>query len=330
MTPGLWFLLIAGACIADLIVGDPLWFPHPVVLMGKLIGFLTKHMNRGEHRRIKGFFMWLMVMLVTAAVIIGLELILKAVNFYLYLVVVFCLLCSCIAEKCLADSVKKASDALKEGNLAEARKYTGYLVGRDTDSLSKEEILRALVETTAENTVDGILAPVFAMLFGLIVSVWIPVASPLLFAMLYKAVNTMDSMVGYIYEPYKEFGHVAAKMDDVFNYIPARIGSYFMLAAGWFLGFNAKNGAAVYEADRYSHKSPNSGHPEAVVAGLLGIRLGGNSIYFGHLSRKPTIGRQVYPIAAKDIDDTISIAVGSEFLLLGLSALAVLIYYAYF
>ena len=179
------------------------------------------------------------------------------------------------------------------------------IVGRDTSVLDAAGVTRAAVETIAENTSDGVIAPMLYTAIG----------GPVL-GFVYKAVNTMDSMVGYIYEPYTDFGRCAAKIDDFFNWLPARIGSWFMLAAGRLLGYDTERGRKIYRRDRRNHKSPNSGHPESVVAGLLGVQLGGTNVYFGHVMKKPTIGDAVYPLSVKDITDTVGITAVSELMLM--------------
>ena len=162
-----------------------------------------------------------------------------------------------------------------------------YVVGRDTENLNRQQIIKATVETIAENTIDGVLAPLFYMALGYLAGGGL---GAVLAAWLYKAVNTMDSMVGYKNDRYREFGTCAARLDDVANLLPARLGAMLMLLAGGMLGLDAMAGWRVWWRDRYAHKSPHSAQSESVVAGLLGLRLGGPSYYFGKLVVKPTIG----------------------------------------
>ena len=316
MTPAFWLVLIIAAVALDWIIGDPRWIPQPVVIIGNLVSFLTDVLNRGKHRVFKGLLMWFIVIILTGAAVIVVQYFAHYLNFWLYVMVNVWLLASCIAYKSLKQGVEKPAEALKSGDLGAAQKYTGWLVGRQTEGLSEDGIVRAVVETTAENAVDGIIAPLLYMLLGVVLSIWFPVLNPLLLAMIYKAVNTMDSMVGYIYEPYTDFGRCAAKIDDFFNWLPARIGSWFMLAAGRLLGYDTERGRKIYRRDRRNHKSPNSGHPESVVAGLLGVQLGGTNVYFGHVMKKPTIGDAVYPLSVKDITDTVGITAVSELMLM--------------
>ena len=311
MTMGQWTIMTVCAVVLDLIIGDPLAQIHPIVLIGRLIGFLTKKMNHGGARRFKGFVMWLVVVAGTMFCTAGLQYLT-----FLYLRPVFYLinvwlLAMTLAEKSLKQSVLDVADALHQ-NIEEARIKVGYLVGRDTTKLDADEIIRATVETTAENTIDGVLAPYFYMLIGIGVSYFVPFLNPTVFALVYKAVNTMDSMVGYKQEPFTDFGYYPAKIDDVFNYLPARLGSYMMMIGGALLGYDAGNALRIYQRDRWNHKSPNAGHPESVVAGLLHIRLGGDNVYFGEVVHKPTIGDADYPLAVSDIGQASTIMTTSE------------------
>lgn len=192
---------------------------------------------------------------------------------------------------------------LESGDIEKARHQLSYIVGRDTASLDETSIVRAVIETVAENMSDGIIAPIlFAGLGG----------APL--AMAYKAVNTCDSMFGYKNEKYLEFGFVSAKMDDLFNYIPARLTGYLIIIASFILGLDYKQSYQIYQRDRYNHTSPNSAHPEAAVAGALGIKLGGANYYFSKLVEKPTIGDETKAIEMKDLYQTNMILTTVSFL----------------
>ena len=179
---------------------------------------------------------------------------------------------------------------LNEGNYPEARKYLSYIVGRDTQNLDAKGITKATVETIAENTTDGVVAPLFYMAIG---------GAPLAF--LYKAINTMDSMIGYRNEKYEKFGKVAARLDDIANFIPARITALLMIAASALNGLDYKNAFRMFLRDRKNHKSPNSAQTESVCAGALNVQLAGNAYYFGQLVHKPTIGDNNREIVAQDI-----------------------------
>jgi len=323
---GFWFCLILIGVLLDWLIGDPGWLPHPIVLMGKTISFLNKKLNRGKHKKAKGFVLLFVVLGLTGGIIFLIQSLLYQIHIALYLIFNLYLITTSLAAKTLSVEVKKVKNALMAGDLPKARVQVGYLVGRDTTELSAKEIIRATVETTAENTIDGVLAPLFYMFLGLFIPViWL---NPGILVMLYKATNTMDSMVGYIQEPYKDFGYAAAKFDDLLNIIPARIGSIFMLLSGIVQGFNIKEGYRIYKRDRYKHKSPNSGHPESVVAGLLGIQLGGNNQYFGEVLEKPTIGDPKTEMVAFDIRETVSIMYSSEVLVVILSVIMAIIIFS--
>lgn len=182
------------------------------------------------------------------AVILAVQYIAYRLNIVLFYVVNLYLLSTTIAAKCLQEEVMKVYDALRDKDIPKARTMVGYLVGRDTQELQEGGIVRATVETTAENTIDGVLAPIFYMIIGVVLWVFVPFINPLLLAMLYKAVNTMDSMVGYVQEPYKDFGYFPAKIDDIANFVIARIGSWFMLIGGLFLGYRGRSFATQHRA----------------------------------------------------------------------------------
>jgi len=323
-TAGWWMLLIFLAVLLDWFIGDPVWMPHPIVLMGIIIGRLTKWFNKGAagwRRKAKGLFMWVLVIAITVALVLGVQYIAGQFHFFFLGAVNLWLLSTALAEKSLKQAVMDVAKALKDGDLAEARLRVGYLCGRDTTHLEKGEIIRATVETTAENTVDGVLAPLFYMVVGVITSFWVPAINPVVLAMVYKAVNTMDSMVGYKQAPYTDFGFFPAQIDDVFNYFIARQGSYFMMVAGFFLGFSPTEANRIYIRDRYNHKSPNSAHPESVVAGLLGVQLGGTNIYFGEVVEKPTIGDAKNELSYEDIGDAVGIMKASEIVMMAVVAI---------
>ncbi|WP_242825059.1 adenosylcobinamide-phosphate synthase CbiB [Acetobacterium woodii] len=324
---GFWFLLIIIGVVIDWLIGDPTWMPHPIIAIGKTISFLNKKLNRGKHRKAKGFLLLILVLSLTAAIVFGLQWLCYTISIYLYVLLNLYLIVTALAAKTLAVEVRKVMTALIGGDLKESRVQVGYLVGRDTSALSETEIIRATVETTAENTIDGVLAPIFYMLLGALLPV--PWLNPVMLVMLYKAVNTLDSMVGYIQEPYRDFGYASAKFDDLVNLIPARIGSLFMLVAGLFLGYTYNEGCRVFKRDRHNHKSPNSAHPESVVAGLLGIQLGGTNQYFGEVLEKPTIGDAKTPLEILDIRETISIMYGSEVVVMVVSTLVVILLYSF-
>ncbi|WP_243135744.1 adenosylcobinamide-phosphate synthase CbiB [Acetobacterium tundrae] len=324
---GFWFLLILFGVVLDWLIGDPSWLPHPIVGMGKTISFLNKKLNRGKHRKAKGFLLLFLVLALTGIIVFTLQWICYKVNIFLYIIFNLYLIVTSLAAKTLATEVEKVMNALKGGDIEVSRIQVGYLVGRDTTELKEKEIIRATVETTAENTIDGVLAPLFYLLLGALLPV--PWLNPAMLVMLYKATNTLDSMVGYIQEPYKDFGYAAAKFDDIINFIPARMGSFFMLIAGMFLGYPFKDGCRIFKRDRLNHKSPNSAHPESVVAGLLGIQLGGTNQYFGEILKKPTIGEAKTPLEIMDIRETITIMYGSEVAVMIISIIAAVLIFSF-
>lgn len=304
-------IYLSFAYLLDLIIGDPIKIPHPIIYIGKLISYLEniirKHM--GKHLKIGGFLLVISVLTVVFSVTSLITWVISFSELTLMLGMIY-FLNTALAAKCLKDEAKKVLAKLESKDLEGARIQIGYLVGRDTTQLDEAEIVRATVETVAENTVDGVLAPLFYMGVGMIFGM------PLQFAFIYKAVNTMDSMVGYKNEKYRDIGFAAAKLDDVLNYIPARIGSVYMGIAGGILGYNIKNGFKILLRDRKNHKSPNCGYPESVVAGLLDVQIGGTNIYFGEIVEKPTIGDKNRELENKDISNSCKIMYISELLLL--------------
>ncbi|WP_035143068.1 adenosylcobinamide-phosphate synthase CbiB [Schnuerera ultunensis] len=298
------------AVILDLIIGDPYSFPHPVKLMGRLIS-LEEKLVRKIHWRRQGRISNLKIgglLIVIINIIIAFTipyLLLKTIEEYkvLHSIINIYLIYTCIAARSLDKEAMKVYYGLDKG-IEEARFKLSYIVGRDTKNLSEEEIIRAAIETVGENTADGVIAPLFyIMLLG----------APGGF--MYKMVNTMDSMLGYKNEKYMELGFFPAKVDDVYNYIPARLTGVLICLSSIFR-FNVKNGFRIMIRDRNNHKSPNAAYPEGAVAGLLNIQLGGNSYYFGKIVEKPTIGDRIRNIQRQDIKKTIEIMYRTEVLLL--------------
>lgn len=325
----IWMLMILGAVALDWIIGDPVKIPHPIVWIGRLIGKFTKLFNTAPEKkgpsRVKGLLMWALVILITGGVTALVQWLCLKIHPVLFIAVAVWFLGTTLAEKSLRQAVENVGKALDKGDLPSARQQVGYLCGRDTSALSEHEIIRATVETTAENTIDGILAPLFYMFFGVILQHFVWFLTPLTLAMVYKAVNTMDSMTGYIQAPYTHFGYFPAKLDDVFNFPAARLGSWVMLGAGGIIGDDFKNGCRIYKRDKNNHRSPNAGHPESAAAGLLHIQIGGTNIYFGQVVEKPTIGDADEPLSAAHIKKTLGIMTASE---VGLAFLGVVVYIA--
>lgn len=294
----------------DFILGDPPNWPHPIRYIGWSISQYEKAIRKSRiNLKVGGFSL---VLLSLGTTLIVSTLILKIANYIhpsLRTIVTTYLLYTSIAAKCLDVEARKVHNAVNEKNIEKSRKKLSYLVGRDTTQLSFEEIIRGVVETVAENTVDGVLAPLFYVVIGFYLGF------PVQFALGYKVINTLDSMVGYVQEPYKEIGYASAKLDDIANYIPARIGSLLMILAGGLLGYSIKQGFKILIRDRRNHKSPNCGYPEAAVAGLLQIQLGGTNTYFGQEIYKPTIGDETTSLTGEHIINTIKIMYGAEFLM---------------
>ncbi|MCF0127972.1 MAG: cobalamin biosynthesis protein CobD [Pseudobutyrivibrio sp.] len=278
--------------ILDLLLGDPLWLYHPVRLIGALIGRLEATLNKGSKRVLKGAVMVTIVLIVTVLVTGGMLYLAYRIHPALGVAAEAVLTYQAMALKSLKDESMKVYHALDSQGLEEARYAVSMIVGRDTDSLSEEGVIKAAVETVAENTSDGVTAPMLYLALG----------GPVL-GFFYKAVNTMDSMVGYKNDRYLDFGRVAAKLDDVANFLPARISAGLMIAAAFIGGreFDGKNAARIFKRDRYKHKSPNSAQTESVCAGALGIQLAGDAFYFGKLVKKDFIGDPIRNVEAKDI-----------------------------
>ena len=281
--------------ILDFIFGDPRWLPHPICFIGKLISITEKAVRRfcGEKPEgllMGGFVLVVIVLTVTFAVPYFILTLAGMYSPVLAFAVETFMFYQIFAMRSLKEASLQVYDALKSGDLQEARKKLSWIVGRDTAELTDEEVAKAAVETVAENASDGVIAPMLYMAIG---------GVPLMF--LYKGINTMDSMLGYKNDKYLYFGRIAAKLDDVANYIPARISGWLMVAGTVFTGMDTKNAAKIYKRDRRNHASPNSAQTEAAMAGALDVQLAGNAYYFGKLYEKPTIGDPIRPVEPEDI-----------------------------
>lgn len=279
--------------ILDLIFGDPYEFPHPVRFIGKLIRFVEDKVRKcAKSKRalkIGGFVLWFVTVGMTYLVVWSIVKVADIHPVAAFVVNAF-LIYTTLATKCLKDEAAKIYKVLESGDIEASRKQLSYIVGRDTTQLDEGEIVRATVETVAENTTDGIIAPLFYACIG---------GAPLAFA--YKAINTLDSTVGYKNEKYGDIGFASAKIDDVANYIPARLTAFLMMIASFILRYNAKDCIKIAIRDRKNHKSPNCAYPEGAVAGALGIQLGGTNVYFGEVVYKPTIGDKKRETQREDI-----------------------------
>ena len=281
--------------VLDLLIGDPHQIPHPVVLMGKLIAWLEKKLRKlfpitKAKERFAGFLLWLIVAAVSFLVPGVILYLCHMISPWVRVAVESIMCWQILAARSLRDESMKVYYPLKKQDLDKARKAVSMIVGRDTERLDLAGVTRAAVETVAENTSDGVVAPMlYIVLLG----------AP--FGFLYKAVNTMDSMLGYTDYPYTNFGTFPAKADDVMNFIPSRLSALLMLLAGWILKLDVKRGWKIFRRDRYKHASPNSAQTESVCAGLLGVRLAGDAWYHGVLHKKPFIGDPDREIRNDDI-----------------------------
>ncbi len=285
-------IALAAGFVLDLMIGDPQKLPHPVRLIGKLISSGEKAMRRLLPNRLflGGTLLTIFVAAVSFLVPFAILWLLSLWNIYVKIAVetIFCY--QIFATKSLKTESMRVFSALAQGDLLDARKYLSWIVGRDTQNLNEQQITKAAVETVAENTSDGVIAPMLFMVIG---------GAPLGF--LYKAVNTLDSMIGYKNETYLQFGKFAARADDVVNWIPAVLSAWLMIAASFFTGLDVKNAIKIYRRDKHNHASPNSAKTEAVAAGALNIQLAGDAYYFGRLVKKKTIGDSNRTIEINDI-----------------------------
>ncbi|MFC0228419.1 adenosylcobinamide-phosphate synthase CbiB [Serratia aquatilis] len=290
MTVIAWFV----AFLIDSLLGDPPHWPHPVRWIGNLINVLQRLIRRICHSdsalKIGGGALWLAVVATTWLVSWGFLLLMGLIHPWLGWVAEVWLIYTLLAGRCLEQAAMEVYRALQHAGLEESRRKLSWIVGRDTSQLEAPQITRAVVETVAENSVDGVIAPLFFLMLG---------GAPL--AMAYKAVNTLDSMVGYKTPKYRAIGYVSARMDDFANWLPARIGWLLLSAAAWLIGLDYRQALLIGWRDRYQHTSPNCAWSEATVAGALGIQLGGSNDYFGQRVEKPWIGDDYRDIALEDI-----------------------------
>ncbi|MCR5404149.1 MAG: adenosylcobinamide-phosphate synthase CbiB [Butyrivibrio sp.] len=306
---------LALGIVLDQIVGDPHFMPHPVKAIGNLISFLEKRLlgpacssdsrDLGKEKR-RGVLLWFIVMITVIAVTFAVLYVTHSINRYVGIIAEAILTCYILAARSLCRESMAVYRDLKKGDANAARKSLAMIVGRDTDCLDEEEIAKAAVETVAENTSDGVIAPLlYTAAFG-------PV-----FGMAYKAVNTMDSMIGYCNDRYGHFGWFAARADDVFNYIPSRLSAIFMIVSAFLLGlfsreYSGLRALEIWRRDRLNHKSPNSAQSESVCAGALGLKLGGTHLYKGVAVEKPTIGDEIKRAEPGDIKRAIRLMFMTE------------------
>ncbi|WP_312094763.1 adenosylcobinamide-phosphate synthase CbiB [Niallia sp.] len=285
------------AIILDKLIGDPPNWPHPVKGMGKLISFLDQRLNNGQKRRIKGLWMFIIVVVVTFLVTFCLVYISYQLHWWVGVMVEALFIATTIAQKSLKDAALEVYEPLQANDLVMARRKLSYIVGRDTERLGKDEIVRATVETIAENTSDGITAPLFWAFIG---------GAP--FSLVYRAINTCDSMVGYKNDRYKEFGYFSAKCDDIVNYLPSRITAILVLLFTRCPYYRKQDAWKILFQDAKKHPSPNSGWGEAVTAIILGIQLGGINYYRGKKSDRARMGKAQQPLRTSHIIEATKIA----------------------
>lgn len=289
--------LLAGF-VLDMLFGDPYRLPHPVRWIGALITRLESWLRRDEDsadaKRRRGILFVLLMLIISGGVTCAVLYIAYHIHRTAGLVLESILCYQMLSMKCLRVESMKVYRALQSGDIEQARQAVSMIVGRDTQKLDGDGITRAAVETVAENTSDGVIAPMFYLAIGGAV-----------LGVLYKTINTMDSMVGYKNEKYADFGRCAAKLDDMANFIPSRIAAVLMIVAAALCKprnkYSARNAVRIFRRDRYQHASPNSAQTESVCAGALGIRLAGDAWYFGRKVEKPYIGDDLRPIEPEDI-----------------------------
>lgn len=300
LTPLATFLVYSSAALfigflLDLAVGDPPGFPHIVRGMGSLITGGERCMrhimpNTPHGERTGGTILVIVVVLLVTAIPALVLFLAFYISPWLYLVMEALLCWQLLATKSLRVESHKVYDALEAHDIAQARAAVSQIVGRDTETLDEAGVIRATVETVAENTADGVIAPLFYLMIG-----------GAMLGCVYKAINTMDSMLGYKNERYIDFGHAAARLDDAANLIPARLAARLMIVAARLTDMDVEGAHRIYLRDRDKHASPNSAHTEAVMAGALGVQLAGDACYFGRLYEKPAIGDALRPIEPRDI-----------------------------
>ncbi|PWC19092.1 cobalamin biosynthesis protein CobD [Brenneria roseae subsp. roseae] len=309
-----WF----AAFLLDYWLGDPPHWPHPVRWIGNLISWLQIRIRACCHSerslRLGGAVLWLIVVGLTWLLSWGWLVLMNIIHPWLGWLAEVWMIYTLLAGRSLSDAAMAVHQALQHGSLEDSRRQLSWIVGRDTSQLERPQITRAVVETVAENSVDGVIAPLFFLLLG---------GAPL--AMAYKAVNTLDSMVGYKNPKYRAIGCVSARMDDVANLIPARLSWLLLSAAAWLLKADYRQALRIGWRDRYQHSSPNCAWSEATVAGALGVRLGGPNNYFGERVEKPWIGDESREIALSDIPRSINLMRVASLLALLLFALAYLL-----
>lgn len=276
--------------IIDQIIGDPHGFPHIVIQFGKTISFFENHLYGMTNKRVSGLLLVIFTLITCTGVPAVILTIAWHISPALYLIIESIICWQLLAVKSLRVESFKVYDELEHGTLESSRNAIHMIVGRDPDALDKTGIIKAAIETVAENTSDGVAAPLLYMAIG-----------GSLGGCFYKVVNTMDSMIGYRNDKYIDFGRAAAKLDDLLNYIPSRVCAIYMIVAAKINYLDASRAYKVWKRDRRIHASPNAGQTEAVMAGALGIQLAGDAKYFGKIIKKPSLGDDLRPVMSNDI-----------------------------
>ena len=304
--------------ILDLFLGDPQGWPHPIRWIGTLIGFLSKQFlniseagtdseSLSKRKRRLGLLMVIIVITISAFICFSILYLAYTYNSFFGVIIETVITYQCIAAKSLYVESMKVYTALSKEGLQAGRKAVSMIVGRDTKCLDEKGVIKAAVETVAENTSDGVIAPL----------IYLAIGGPVL-GIAYKAINTMDSMVGYKNDKYMDFGRAAAKLDDIVNFIPARISAWLMIISCAFLGkdFSLQGAYKIFKRDRFNHASPNSAQTESVCAGALGLKLAGPASYFGKTVEKKYIGDSIREISLEDIKRANKLMFAAEILLI--------------
>ena len=305
-------LPLAVGFVLDLILGDPYSLPHPVRLIGNMITVCEKAIRKNMPDKLRAGGTLLVIAVAGVSLILPLVILLAAyrINTIIGIIAEGVLCYYLLAAKCLKTESMKVHKAVSENDIEGARKAVSMIVGRDTERLDEKGIIKAAVETVAENTSDGVTAPMIFMAVG---------GAPLGF--FYKAVNTMDSMIGYKNEKYADIGRTAAKLDDVLNFLPSHITALALVLVSFILGYDGKNAFRIWRRDRLNHASPNSAQTESACAGALGVQLAGDAYYFGELHEKPYIGDDCREIENDDIIRTNRLMYGSAVIIFFISVL---------
>ena len=278
--------------ILDLIFGDPHWMPHPIRLIGFFISKGEKIVRKIIPKKefLGGMILTIFVVGISFIIPFGILFAAANINIYLKIAIESIFIYQIMATKSLRTESMRVYKYLKKNDILNSRKYLSWIVGRDTENLNESQIVKATVETVAENTSDGVIAPLIYVMIG---------GAPLGF--MYKAINTLDSMIGYKNDKYLYFGRFAAKLDDIANFIPAIVASYMMILSSFIMRLDYKNAIKIYKRDRHNSSSPNSAKTEAVTAGALQVQLLGDAYYFGKLVKKKTLGDDIRPVKIQDI-----------------------------